>query len=213
VNLFMSIRRIAREKWSIKTHIIETLYKAVALPIVTYGAAGWFDKVGHSMVQRHLVAMQRALLLVLTKACRTTSTVAMQILHGKVSLDLEITRRGILAKIKRNLIVTWEGFNYTTTDNKSAIDLDLKKAKLSRAIYTVWQSRWDTTDKGRDNFINEVTFAKDHKWFKPNKELVYITGYAPINSSLHKRGLINDSRCIACDTPETVNHLLFECEL
>jgi len=89
VNLIMSIRRIAREKWGIKTHIVDTLYKVVALPIVTY-AAGWFDKVGHSLVQRHLIAMQRALLLVQTKACRTTSMMAMQVLHDKVSFDLEI---------------------------------------------------------------------------------------------------------------------------
>lgn len=66
-NFIMSIRRIAREKWGIKRHIIEVLYDAVALPIITYGAVGWYDRTTHSMVQRRLLAMQRALLLLLTK--------------------------------------------------------------------------------------------------------------------------------------------------
>lgn len=39
-NLVMAIRRIAREKWGIKRHIIEVLYDAVALPIITERLAG-----------------------------------------------------------------------------------------------------------------------------------------------------------------------------
>jgi len=109
VNLIMSIRRIAREEWSIKSHIIDTLYKAVAQPIITYGAVGWFDKVGHSLIQRHLMAMQRALLLALTKPYRTTSTLTLQVLHGKIPLDLEIVCRGILAKMKRKKCVMRKG--------------------------------------------------------------------------------------------------------
>jgi len=50
-NFIMSIKRIVREKWGIKRHIIEVLYDAVALPIITYGAVGWFDKTTHSMVR------------------------------------------------------------------------------------------------------------------------------------------------------------------
>lgn len=59
-NFIMSVRRIAREKWGIKRHIIEVLYNAVAVPIITYGSAGWWDKVNHSMVKRNLMATQRA---------------------------------------------------------------------------------------------------------------------------------------------------------
>jgi len=60
--------------------------------------------------------------------------------------------------------VSWEGFNYTATDGLDH-DFDLKKFELIRVIYTKWQSRCDTAEKGRDtyNFINKVTFAEEHK--------------------------------------------------
>jgi len=99
----MSVRRVAREKWGIKRHIIDVLYNSVVLPIITYGAAGWYDKTEHSLVTRNLSAAQRAILLVLTRACRTCATASLQVISGKPPLDLEITRRGIIAKLKRNV--------------------------------------------------------------------------------------------------------------
>jgi len=72
------------------------------------------------------MAMQRALLIALTEAYCTTTTLALQVLRGKIPLDLKIVRRGILAKIKQNLTVSWKGFNYTTTNNGS--DLGFEKS-------------------------------------------------------------------------------------
>jgi len=46
-NFIMSIKRIAREKWGIKRHIVGVLYNSVALPIITYGSAGWCDRTEH----------------------------------------------------------------------------------------------------------------------------------------------------------------------
>lgn len=92
-NLIMSIKRIAQEKWGIKRHIIDILYNVVALPIITYGSAGWYDKIGHSMIRRNLMATQRALLLLLTRACTTMATVSMQVIAGRLPLDLEIIKK------------------------------------------------------------------------------------------------------------------------
>jgi len=61
--------------------------------------------------------------------------------------------------------VSWEGFNYTATDNGSDLNFDFKKFELIRVIYTKWQLRCDTAEKGRGtyDFINKVTFAEKHK--------------------------------------------------
>jgi len=109
-NFIMSINRIVQEKWWIKRHIIEVLYDAVALPIITYDSVGWFDRKTHSMVRRSLLATQRALLLLLTKVCRTTSTASMQVIAGKPPLDLQIIQKSITSKIKRNIQVTWGNY-------------------------------------------------------------------------------------------------------
>ena len=70
------IKRIAAERWEIKYHVQKVLYGAVALPIVKYGAVLWYDVVSKVAVKRNIWALQRALLLLMTKACRTTSTAA-----------------------------------------------------------------------------------------------------------------------------------------
>jgi len=51
-----NIKRVAREEWGLKHNIIEALYNGVILPIVTYGAAAWYDRVDHSHVRRNLSA-------------------------------------------------------------------------------------------------------------------------------------------------------------
>lgn len=214
-NLIMAIKRIAREKWGIKRHIIEVLYDAVALPIITYGAAGWWDKVGHSMIQQSLMATQRALLLVLTKACRRTATVSMQVIAGKPPLDLEIVKRGLTAKIKRKISVTWRQYEYNGEHDEDGY-LDLKMESINNEIMIEWQRRWETETRGRDTykFISDVNFVKERRWFKPARELVYIvTGYGSIKSSLNKRGLIEDENCDACGEEETVKHMLYDCVL
>lgn len=77
------------------------MYNAIIVPIVTYGAFEWFNKSGHSLVKRHLLAAQRTVLLVLIKACRTTTTVAMQIISGSRLFKLEVVSRGIIGRIRR----------------------------------------------------------------------------------------------------------------
>ena len=76
------IRRIASERWGIKTHVQNVLYGAVELPITKYGSVLWHDAVSKAMVKRNILALQTALFLLITKACRTTSTAALQVMKA-----------------------------------------------------------------------------------------------------------------------------------
>lgn len=59
--------------------------------------------------------------------------------------------------------------------------------------------------------MSSVDFALGTKWFKPNREMIYlVTGYGSINSSLHNRGLIEDKNCKTCRQEETVEHMFFD---
>lgn len=214
-NLVMAIRRIARDKWGIKRHIMNVLYDAVALPIITYGSAGWHDKTDLSMVRRNLMATQRALLLLLTKACRTASTVSMQVIAGKAPLDLEIKRKGIITKIKKNVSVVWGNYEYKI-DRNEELNLGIEMSELNDALIFQWQQRWNSESRGRNTyqFIANVDFAIKRKWFLPSRQLVYvITGYGPIKASLFKRGIIEENLCDACKIEETVDHLMYTCKL
>lgn len=127
------------------------LYDAVALPIITYGAAGWTDKVDHSMVKRSLMVIQRALLLLLTRACRMTATASIQVVAGRLPLDLEIIKKGLTRKIKRELSVSWKQYNYDEDLNEE-VDLKSELEFLEREITTEWQRRWETESRGRERY-------------------------------------------------------------
>ena len=83
--------------------MLKVLYGAVALPIVKHGTVLWHDVASKAMVRRNILALQRALLLLITKACRTSSTVAMQVIAGTKPLDLEIIEDALVKRIKRNM--------------------------------------------------------------------------------------------------------------
>lgn len=121
----MMIRRLVRDEWGLKKNVLKVLYRAVVVPITTYGATAWFDKVFHSLVRKHLLAAQRIMLLVLTKACRTVSTSSMQVISGLMPLNLEVVLRGLIGKVKRNITVGWNNYTYNRLENKN--DLNLKE--------------------------------------------------------------------------------------
>lgn len=107
------------------------------------------------------------------------------------------------------------GSNYNEDLNEE-VDLKSELEFLEREITTEWQRRWETESRGRERykFIGNVQFVRNRKWFKPPKELVYIiTGYGPIKSSLNRRGLTQDKNCVACEEEETVEHMVFDCQL
>lgn len=92
------------------------------------------------MVRRHVLAAQKALLLILTKACRTISTSAMQVISGILLLDLEIIRQGLVNKIKRNLNVSWNNYNF---EKKEPINMEEEIELIKKEIHTKWQKKMD----------------------------------------------------------------------
>lgn len=108
----IAIKRIAAERWGIKTDMLKILYGAVALPIIRYGSVLWSDAANKTLMKRNLLAVQRALLLLVSRACRTTSTVAMQVIVGVKPMNLEVVKEALLKKAKRNLTTTWDAYEH-----------------------------------------------------------------------------------------------------
>ena len=211
----MSIRRMAKEKWGLKTHILKILYKAVALPIACYGASVWFERVEHTLVKRQLLAAQRVLLLALTRACRTTATVALQIISGMKPLDLEIVERGIIYRVKHNMTTSWKNYSFREKELITDINIAGETERLRTEIERIWQDRWNTEIHGRDtySFIKNVNFASENQWFNPSRHSVYVlTGYGPFKGTLYKRGLMEEKMCPLCEeNEETIDHILYDC--
>jgi hypothetical protein len=78
-----------------------TLYKGLLEPIITYAAAAWSDLLNKNTKSK-LIRTQRLALLQVTKAYRTTSAEALQIIAGVMPIDLLIEVRARLYKKKRS---------------------------------------------------------------------------------------------------------------
>ncbi|KAH7963864.1 hypothetical protein HPB52_023737 [Rhipicephalus sanguineus] len=74
------------------THKI-VMYRQVILPALTYGSPVWWseDRVD-CRLQARIITVQRVALLALTRAYRTTSTAALQVLMRAPPIDLELER-------------------------------------------------------------------------------------------------------------------------
>lgn len=210
-----TIKRIAKQEWGIKAHERNILYNMVTIPIITYASAAWYDKANHVMVRRHLLAAQRTLLLMNTRATRTTSTVALQVIAGAKPLDLELTERGLKGLVRRNNAVMWNDYKYEVMEEFQKWRIVDESKRIEFHIQMEWQKRWNQEEHGRHTygFIKELNFAILNKWFTPCRECVYIiTGYGPIRSTLFKRGAEASNTCPACNNKEeTVTHMLLEC--
>ena len=127
-----SIRRVATQKWGMKSHIVKVLYGTVALPIVRYGSTLWFEGAKNIMVRRSLMALQRGLLLLTTRACRTTSTVAMQVIAGAKPMDLEVVEDALVKRVRRNLSLGLQSGTRTVSEKerwKDSMKSSISKSK------------------------------------------------------------------------------------
>ncbi|XP_035215007.1 uncharacterized protein LOC118188623 [Stegodyphus dumicola] len=103
-------------QWGLNPHIQKLLYQTVIVPIVTYGAAVWSQPMQGRKV-RSLQSIQRSFLLNISKAFRTTSTSALQVITGLLPLHLRTEQEGARQLLKLlNQQVTFYGEHYSPED-------------------------------------------------------------------------------------------------
>ncbi|XP_035215681.1 uncharacterized protein LOC118189217 [Stegodyphus dumicola] len=85
------LRQMQGHLWGLNPYIQKTLYLTVAEKIATYGAAIWANPMQGRKV-RHLQSLQRPFLLNITKAFKTTSTAALNVISGIMPLHISVER-------------------------------------------------------------------------------------------------------------------------
>lgn len=151
----------------------------------------------------------------LSRACRTTSTAALQVVAGALPLNLYVTQKFITYKVRKKEYVKWNEYTFVPDDDPDFI-LDFRKEKIIEiAINQHWQRTWNVNIHGRTllKFIPDVPFVIDNKWFKPDFRTVQIlTGYGSINGTLYNRGASLTPDCPVCnEKEEDIDHMIFEC--
>lgn len=127
------------------------MYRAICIPIVTYCSSIWVHRVYNSHILRQLLASQRIFLLVMCRACRTTSTPALQVLNGCIPLDLKIIRA-----TQRYYIRKGRGYtNHGIVVSEDCLDQEedmriyimmLRMRNLDLELMNIWQERWQNRE-------------------------------------------------------------------
>ena len=110
-----------------------------------------------SHVRRHLNALHRVLLLTLTRGCTPASTVSLEVVAGRMPLDLAVCLRRLRQSTKAK----------RASDAETPVADEMGRA--NEYVVSLWQERWDAEKRGRMTyrFLPNVSFASTNRWFRP----------------------------------------------
>ncbi|GBO11477.1 Putative protein in type-1 retrotransposable element R1DM [Araneus ventricosus] len=116
VRLNEKLRRITRATWGLRPEMVKEIYLSILERIILYGVEIWYrDRV---KMNAKLLQIQRYPLLSITKAYRTTSNEALQILSGCVPIDLKAQ---MIVEMDSNIR------GVALSDNTHSIDFEIEE--------------------------------------------------------------------------------------
>ncbi|XP_067132765.1 uncharacterized protein [Centruroides vittatus] len=128
--------QVAKQKWGLTSKTLSIVYDGIYIPTITYGCGTWGWAISKVHPRRKIISSQRRMLLMISKAYRTTSNVCLQVITRKPPIDLVIEERQKLFKLKRgeNIKVDTREIKHQDIEWPSPIDctLPLDKSILSR---------------------------------------------------------------------------------
>jgi hypothetical protein len=83
------VRGVAGRTWGTDPRTLREIYDGAIRPALLYGAGVWGERSEDTRIQKRLRAAQRSFLLGITRAYRTSSNVALEVLAGCVPLHIE----------------------------------------------------------------------------------------------------------------------------
>lgn len=207
--------RIAREDWGWRQRQMLALYRSVCLGMMSYAVPVWVTRVGTVHCQRILESAQRPFLLMATRACRTVSNAALQVLAGVLPADLEMQLAAGKYRLRRGEAFTCLGISFERLEDGGLRRAAENIQALREHLVGEWKRRWNASAKGRCvfSFIKEADYITRNPWYELSATAVmFVTGHGSFNSKLSQLGLKDDERCV-CGAPETAWHILVECLL
>ena len=130
--------------WGIQRRVVETLYDTVCIPMIAYGGEERTKSMTKSHVRRHLNALHRVLLLTLTRGCTLASTVSLEVVAGRMPLDLAVCLRSLRQSIKAKRAIKLLGF---TSDAEAPVADEMGRA--NEHVVFFWQESRDAEKRGR----------------------------------------------------------------
>lgn len=127
------LMRVVSNSWGLNSKTLKLLYKGVFVAILSYGAACWYHRINKAAIVKTITSAQRPFMLMITNACRTVSTPALQVLAGVLPADLQIVYRGLQYENAKGNRLKWRTLDISWT----AEEKRLKGVKQLRRQETV----------------------------------------------------------------------------
>lgn len=194
-SLYRRLRNLYSANWRMKNTAARMIYRGVFLPRVTYASEIWANGAKLEKNRKKHLSAQRAPLLAIKGAYKTSSTNCLAVVARTVPLDLEV-RQQALRTLRATVKITEE-------------ELALK----SNNLMTEWQTRYDTTEKEKWTkfMIPSVRDRLNLPLVLDHNIVQFLKGHGDFRGKLRGFKLSNDPIC-ACDRkPETVRHVLWFC--
>jgi len=192
---FSRLRGIVGTDWGLSFGTSLILYRAIYVPRVTYAACIWMENWPES-VRSKIVKGQRIPLLAVSRAYKTTSTDALQVITGLLPLDLQIL---------------WEG---TKQECRQGNITEEAKRDLQNNILQMWQDRWDRSKKGeltRKIFPN-IRRRIETPLFLNHYITQYLTGHGNFAAKLFSFKLKDSPDCVCQSGIDDVEHSIYDCQ-
>lgn len=171
--LMHKIARIAQGQYRIPLPSIRRYMTALMAKITTYGASFWAWKAKQVKQRQQINGAQRGILVRLTGAYRTTSSDALQVLTGVLPLDLKIQKSATEYWLRKRDFERIEAVLGHPAHSK---------IEIKEHILTVWQDRWNQSNKGRrvHALLPDVRQKMRMTHFNPTKGLIqFLSGHEP----------------------------------
>lgn len=179
------------------------LLASVCSSVLLYGAPVWSDALRVASYRRRVAAVYRQCALRVICAYRTVSDEAACVVAGMLPVDILAAERRRVYERKK------------AAANTSAADCAAIHSAERRLSLLTWQSRWDSSPKGRwsHRLIPNIRDWVTRSHGSVNYHLTQLlTGHGCFRSYTAKLGRRASARCPACpERVEDAGHILLEC--
>ncbi|KAL0263999.1 UNVERIFIED_CONTAM: hypothetical protein PYX00_011193 [Menopon gallinae] len=189
-------RRYSGNAWGYNFHNLRCIYKGIFEGILAYATPVWAHLLQQKTVRAVVLRGRRAALLLVTKAFRTVSTEALQVVAGVMPADLMLRMRSEI----------YHARNGHSNETETAI---------RTKYYEEWQTQWSRCTKGRHTYSiwPEIRDRLKAKIINVDLFLTQVyTGHGRFNSKLYDMNIVQTPHCAICGYPEdTLEHAIWTC--
>jgi hypothetical protein len=104
VNQFLNkLLQFSKNKFGLNTRAIETIYKGAILPMIGYACSVWYDGIDRKFIIKPLESIQRLVGLRISRAYKTVSNDALNVIANLLPVDLWLKGRATEYFVKKNI--------------------------------------------------------------------------------------------------------------